>query len=148
MNPASLSVVARRFEFVRETQGANAGYWVNLFQRFAGGQEGDSWCCDFVSFVEDVAYKGDSPSKRTGSCQEKLDHARAHGWEVQTPLTDDLCFSVNGAGHAHHVAIITAGPHLSAIAGNTSEDGVSSDGTGVFEHLINPANKVFVRLPK
>lgn len=145
----SLSVVARRLSFIREADGANRGAWVNLLQRFCDGVEGDSWCSDFVSFVEDVAYRGHSPSRRTGSCQAKLDHARAKGWVVAEPRVDDLFFFVTDAGHAHHVGIVTASQPLTGIAGNTSYDGRSSNGDGVYEHALRvlPKHIVFVRLP-
>lgn len=148
--PASLTTVARRYTFVRETEGPNAGYFVNLFQRFAGGVEGDSWCSDFESYVENIAYKGKEPGKRTGSCEEKLAHAKAHGWVVTSPQPDDLFFYVTDTGHPHHVGIVTAVAPLTGIAGNTSEDGASANGDGVWEHTLvaQPKHIVFVRLPR
>ena len=149
MIPASLSEVASHLKFIRETGGQNAGFWVNFCQRIGGdGVEGDSWCSDFVSLVENIAYKGRTVSPRTGSCQTKLDYCRKKGWIVQNPQLDDLCFSINASGHAHHVGIVTSSVPLATIAGNTSEDGTSDNGTGVFEHLVSPGNKVFARLPK
>lgn len=146
MTPASLTAVARRLDFVRETSGPNDGAWVNCLQRFTGNAPGASWCASFVCFVLDVAYRGTSPLKKSASCQVLLDAARARGWIVTTPAIDDLFFYVNGANHAHHIGIVTAVAPLTGIAGNTSEDGRSSNGTGVFEHAINA--HVFVRLPK
>jgi hypothetical protein len=150
MTAASLTTVARRWSFVRETDGPNRGAWVSFFQRQCGGQDGDSWCCDFVSVVEDVAYRGRSPLRRTASCQLKLADARRLGLVVTTPAADDLYFFVNADGRAHHIGIVTAVSPLTGIAGNTSEDGQSSNGTGVYEHTlrVEPANVVFVRLPK
>lgn len=149
----SLSAVARHLLFVRETEGPNRGAWVSFFQRFTGGQEGDSWCADFVSVVLDIAYRGQSPLPKTGSTFTMLSEARGRGWIVPTPRPDDLYFFVNNAGVPHHVGIVTAavpltGP-LMGIAGNTSEDGQSSNGTGVFEHAIDvlPSKIVFIRLP-
>jgi hypothetical protein len=146
---ASLSTIARRFSFVREVGGANVGAWVTFFQRWCGGTPGDSWCCDFASLVEDVAYEGKAPTKRTGSCQEKLDDARKKGYVVQAPAIDDLYFYVNDAGHAHHIGIVSNVSPLSGIAGNTSSDGVSSNGDGVYEHALNVSapHIIFVRLP-
>lgn len=149
--PASLSAVARRFSFVRETLGANVGYFVSLFQRFAGGVSGEPWCADFESFIEDIAYMGKAPLPKTGSCQVKLDYARRKGWVVEEPQVDDLFFYVTDAGHAHHVGIVTNPyPRLAGIAGNTSEDGTSSNGDGVHEHALSvPRSRVvFVRLPR
>lgn len=148
--PSSLSAIARRYLFVRETDGPNSGAWVSAFQRFAGGLDGDSWCADFVSFVEDVAYRGKVMTRRTGSCQLKLAYARVRGFVVDAPAVDDLYFFVNESGLAHHVGIVTSVAPLTGIAGNTSEDGLSANGTGVFEHALTvaPNRIVFVRLPK
>lgn len=145
----SLSAIARHLNFVRETDGPNRGAWVSCFQRFGGGQDGDSWCADFVSFVEDIAYHGKSPIRRTGSCDFKLADARFKGFVVATPQIDDLYFFINDLGHAHHCGIVTATSPLAGIAGNTSSDGLSADGSGVFEHALNvdPKRIVFVRLP-
>lgn len=144
---ASLTVVARRFGFVREVGGANVGAWVTWFQRHAGGQAGESWCADFESMLEDIAF-GQHITPNTGSCQTKLDFARGKGWVVSAPAVDDLYFYVNDAGHAHHIGVVSQLDPLIGIAGNTSEDGASDNGTGVFEHEINAAHCVFVRLPQ
>lgn len=144
---ASLSAVARRFSFVRETEGPNAGYWVNLFQRFTGNAEGDSWCASALCFVLDIAYKGHSPLIKSASCQELLDDARAKGYVVQTPEIDDIYFYLDANGHAHHVGTVSNTRPLTGVAGNTSADGKSSNGDGWYEHEINAAHCVFVRLP-
>jgi hypothetical protein len=147
MTPESLTAVARYFLFVRETEGPNRGAFVEFFQRFAGGVPGDSWCCDFLSLVLDVAYHGHSPLLRSGACQVLLDAARKAGLVVATPEVDTLYFFVTAEGHAHHVGIVTGVEPLTGIAGNTSEDGTSSNGTGVFEHVIQDGDfVVFVRL--
>lgn len=144
---ASLSAVARHFLFVRETEGPNHGYWVDFFLRFTGNVEGESWCASFVSRVNDIATKGKMTVLKTASTQAMLNDARQRGLVVSTPHVDDLVFSIRSDGTPHHVAIVTVVSPLTAIAGNTSEDGVSSDGTGVFEHFISLSSKVFVRLP-
>lgn len=143
--PASLSVIARRFSFVREVGGANVGSWVQWFQKMAGGVAGESWCADFESLCEDVAF-GKHVTPNTGSCQTKLDYCRAHSLVVPTPAVDDLYFYVNANGHAHHIGVVSGLSPLTGIAGNTSEDGASSNGDGVWEHAINPASCVFARL--
>lgn len=151
MSAASLSVVARRLSFIRETDGANAGSWVSFLQRFCDGVEGDSWCADFESVVENVAYKGKAPTPRTGNCQAKLDYCMKQGWTVADPQVDDLFFYVTEEGHAHHIGIVTVPyPSLAGIAGNTSQDGASSNGDGVYEHplTVPRTHVVFVRLPK
>ena len=146
MTPASLTAVARHFLFVRETQGPNRGAAVSFFQRFCGGRDGDSWCADFVSFVLDWAYHGASPLRKTGSTQHMLSDADTHGFRVSNPAIDDLYFFVRGDGTPHHVGIVTDIAPLTGIAGNTSEDGLSSNGIGVFEHEIPRVRTVFVRL--
>lgn len=144
--PASLSTVAARLSFIRETEGPNAGYWVNFLQRFCDGVEGDSWCADFESFVEDVAYKGKNLTPRTGSSDAKLRFCKAKGWIVAQPQLDDLYFYVHSNGVAHHIGIVSGIAPLTGIAGNTSKDGRSSNGDGVYDHAINAAACVFARL--
>jgi hypothetical protein len=149
MSVGSLTIIARRLDFIREVGGPNCGLWVNFVIREGGdGVPGDSWCCDFASLVERIAYDNKAISPRTGSCQTKLDYCRKKGWVVKTPQVDDLCFTVNSAGHAHHIGIVTAVNPLVTIAGNTSKDGTSDNGDGVYEHPVSVAGKVFVRLPK
>lgn len=148
MTPTSLTAVARHLNFIRETNGPNAGAWVNCLQRFTGGISGDSWCADFVSFVLDVAYYGTRMLPRTGSTGRLLDAAKAKGWLVAAPAVDDLYFFINADGRPHHVGVITCVDPLTGIAGNTSEDGRSSNGTGVFEHAIPHTGILFVRVPK
>lgn len=146
--PASLTVIARRFSFVRETDGPNRGAWVSWFQRLCRGVPGDSWCADFVSVVLDVAYHGAPPLRATGSCQAMLDEAAAKGLVVDTPALNDLYFVLTDEGRAHHCGIVTATAPLIGIAGNTSPGGSSSNGTGVFEHTlqVKPLLIRFVRL--
>ena len=149
MTPASLTAVARHLLFIREYGGANRGHWVNFLQRFCGGQAGDSWCADFVSVVLDIAYMGAPPLRKSGSTRHMLDEAQTHGWIVTTPRIDDLYFFVYADGGPHHVGIVTDTAPLMGIAGNTSEDGLSSNGVGVFEHQIPAGPRtVFVRLPQ
>ncbi len=144
---ASLSVVARRFSFVRETEGPNHGFWVSFFLRFTGNEEGQSWCASFVSRCDDIATKGKMRVLKTASTQAMLNDAKQRHLVVTDPQVDDLVFTVRADGTPHHVGIVTGTSPLTSIAGNTSEDGVSSDGTGVFEHPISATGKVFVRLP-
>lgn len=152
MTPASLTAIARRGDFVRETLGPNKGFFVHSIQAFAGGKDGDSWCAAFVSLVLYVAYMGAPPLKRTESTIQMLNEARAKGYVVDRPRADDLYFFTHPDGTPHHVGIVTDASGLAVgnvlgIAGNTSEDGTSSNGTGVFEHRIPLLNTVFVRLP-
>jgi len=129
--------IARSFDFVREVGGPNAGLWVGIFQRFTGNAPGDSWCASFVSFCLAVASKIQTKIPRTAVCQEIYDWAKKNGQLITTPEVGCLFLYVNDQDHAHHVGIVTSTSPLRGIAGNTSSDGKSSDGTGVFEHEIN-----------
>jgi hypothetical protein len=142
--------IMRQFSFVRETLGPNRGVFVEAFQRIGDGQPGDSWCMDLVSFVLWICYQGPAPLPRTGSCATAFAVAKQNGWIVTTPAINDVFFRVTDEGHAHHVGIVTRTypDRVGSIAGNTSADGISSDGTGVFEHdLTFKPSLVFVRLP-
>ena len=153
MQAASTAAVARRLSFVRETEGPNRGAWVEFMQRFCRGVPGDSWCADFVSLVLDVAYHGRPPLKPTGSTASMLAEAKSKGYALPDGAeaeAEDLYFYLRADGTPHHVGIVTAAGHPpTGIAGNTSEDGSSPNGTGVFEHALPAAARVvYVRLPK
>lgn len=137
--------VARRFNFVRETQGPNKGLWVTFIQRFTGNEPGDSWCMSFGCLVLNIAY-GYDPFRKSGACQDIYDQARVKGLVVPQPEIGCLYFYVNEHNHAHHVGFITDPVKLVGIAGNTSPDGRSSNGDGVYEHWIGTA--VYARLPQ
>lgn len=135
----------RKYTFVRETLGPNRGVFVEAFQRIGDGKPGDSWCMDFLSFILWVCYQGAPPLPRTGSCD--VAWAIAKQYEVATPAVGDVFFRVKD-GDAHHVGVVTSTAPLRGIAGNTSEDGKSSNGTGVFEHSLSTTPETrFVRLP-
>lgn len=145
--------MARRLAFVRETQGANRGAWVEFMQRFCDGVPGDSWCADFVSLVLDVAYYGRPPLRPTGSTRAMLAEGTAKGYllpEGAANEAGDLYFFLRADGAPHHVGIVTtAGRPPIGIAGNTSEDGSSPNGTGVFEHALPAGARVaYLRLPR
>lgn len=146
MQRADLVTCARRLSFVRETNGANAGAWVQFMQRLAGGKKGDSWCADFVCLVLAICYYGKRPIVNSGSTIELLNDCRKKGFVVSSPQPGDLCFSVRADGTPHHVAIVTLAKPLQTIAGNTSSDGLSSNGDGVYEHEVH-GRFVFARLP-
>lgn len=153
MEAASTVAVARRLAFVREVSGANRGAWVEFIQRFCHGVPGDSWCADFVSLVLDVAYHGRPPLKPTGSTASMLAEAKAKGYLLKDGTAaeaEDLYFYLRADGTPHHVGIVTTpGAPPIGIAGNTSEDGSSPNGIGVFEHALPAAARVaYVRLPK
>lgn len=139
---------ARRSDYIRETT-ANHGLRVNGIQIWSGGRDGDSWCMEFVWFVIDRVTKGDVPFPREQSVQAFRELAKKNGWEVDAADTQegDIVVSVDANDHGHHVGIETAPAPLMTIAGNTDETGTSSNGTGVFEHAINPKGKEFFRVP-
>lgn len=140
--------IARLFLYVREA-GPNHGARVNAIQRWSLGQDGDSWCAEWVTMVLDLFYQGESPIPRMQSCQAILDVATQRGWVVPDPQPEDLYLFVNEQGHAHHVGLVTLANPLTGISGNTSADGTSSNGDRVAEHylLVDPARIRFVRLP-
>jgi hypothetical protein len=64
-----------------------------------------------------------------------------------------LIFSVHppgdpNEGEAHHVAMLETLVPFDVIAGNTSEDGLSSNGDRVAEHEVSTANKVAIHYPR
>lgn len=144
---------ARNFLFVREVGGENCGLWVEIFQRFVEIDPGQSWCAAFVCFVLAIVLGGRDklPFHYTGVCEEIHQWAKANNAIV--PLTEarhgDLYLFVTDEGHAHHVGILCLDQPLAAgIAGNTSPDGLSSNGDGVHEHPLNvvPNHIVIVRV--
>jgi len=141
---------ARRWRFVRETLGPNRGVFVEAFQRIGDGKPGDSWCADALSTWLWICYQGPAPLPRTGSCAAMYEVAKQQGYVTTDPQPGDVFFRVNrDEDHAHHVGVLVSVDPLVGIAGNTSEDGLSSNGTGVFEHEMEPSpSLVFVRLPE
>jgi hypothetical protein len=145
-----LLYLARAFGCVREAQhlGQNKGARVEAIQRWSLGQPGDSWCAEWATMILDLAFQGKSPVPRSQACEDVHAIALVNHWITDSPSVGDLVLSVTPEGHAHHIAIVTATNPLTAIAGNTSSDGTSSNGDGVYEHPINPAGKVFVKYPR
>ena len=144
-----LVALARQFDFVREA-GANRGLRVEAIQHWSSGQFGDSWCCEFATMMLDLYFKGRSPVTRLQACQDVYELALEEHWLVDTPRPGDLFIYVRSIDdHAHHIGIVTEVDPLVGIAGNTSDDGQSSNGDGVHEHALNvPAASIkFVRVP-
>jgi len=139
--------LARQYLFVREA-GANHGQRVNAIQKWSGGADGESWCMYFATMVLDIAFQGNAPIAREGSCEAVHQIAVAQEWVADAPSIGDLVLTVNADNYAHHVGIVSNLNPLESIAGNTSEDGVSSNGDRVAEHAITPAGKVFVHYPR
>ena len=141
----SPSQIAKQYDYVREA-GPNKGLRVEAIQHWSSGQAGDSWCCEFATMVLDICFKGNSPIPRLQACQDVYDLAKSKGWITSTPQVDDLFLYVNDQDHAHHIGIVSSVNPLEGIAGNTSKDGTSSNGDGVYNHGINA--KVFVHYPR
>lgn len=144
--------IARLFLYVREA-GANRGQRVEAIQRWSGGSPGDSWCCYFATMVLDLYYRGKPPVPRTGSCDVVLALARDQHWMTDVPQPGDLYLRLNSPSDAHHVGFVTTpivNGMFGQISGNTSMDGLSSNGDGVYERHVKlpPPEKIaFVRLP-
>ncbi len=141
------AAIARQFDFVREA-GQNKGLRVEAIQHWSSGQPGDSWCMEFATMVLDVCFQGNAPIPRQGSCEAVHQLAKTAEWIADKPSVNDLVLSINAQGLAHHVGIVSKVDPLMSIAGNTSEDGTSSNGDRVAEHVIDPANKIFVHYPR
>lgn len=140
---------ARKYLFVREATGLqNTGARVEAIQRWCGGKPGESWCAYFVTMILDVCYQGDAPVPRQGSCEAIRALGSANGWLTDSPAVGCLALSVHDTGDAHHIAIVTSLDPLMAIAGNTSEDGTSSNGDRVAEHVLTLDHKIFMRIPE
>lgn len=52
--------IARQYLFVREA-GQNKGQRVEAIQKWSGGQQGDSWCCEWATMILDICFQGESP---------------------------------------------------------------------------------------
>jgi hypothetical protein len=88
------------------------------------------------------------PSSACRTSSSSTSWRSTHGWVAPLPIVGDLVISIDPTnGKGHHIGICTETNPFTTIAGNTSEDGKSREGTGVFEHEMTMRNKVFVRLP-
>lgn len=144
--------LARCFKHVRELPN-NRGNRVEAIQKWCGGQPGDSWCCDFVSLVLDLYYGGKAPFPRQGSCDVVLAMAKDLNLIVPLPVIGGLYLRLNDPTDAHHIGFVTSELHdgmFGQLSGNTSADGLSSNGDGVYERdikLTAPEKFAFVKLP-
>lgn len=136
--------IARQFLFVREAT-PNKGQRVEAIQRWSGGSPGDSWCCEFATMVLDICFQGSSPIPRLQAVQDVYNMAKAKGWMIDIPQKDDLFIYVNDVDHAHHIGFVTN--QVDGIAGNTSADGLSSNGDRVAEHARASTHIKFIRYP-
>ena len=144
----SLLDIARLFLFVREVP-PNRGLRVQGIQTWSGGQAGDSWCCEAATMWLDLYFQGQSPIPRRQACQDVYAMAKLRGWVVSDPQPGDLYLFVTDDDHAHHIGVLTSTSPLTGISGNTSSDGLSSNGDGVYEHALTvpPQHIRFVRVP-
>lgn len=141
-NVYSPTDIARQFLFVREA-GQNKGQRVEAIQHWSGGNPGDSWCCEFTTMILDICFQGASPIPRLQACEDVYDLVKKNNWLTTSPVKDDIFLYVDDNDHAHHIGIVTEN---GGIAGNTSEDGTSSNGDRVAEHALitNPAHIKFI----
>lgn len=148
----TLLEIARLFKHVREA-GANGGLRVNAIQTWSGGKNGDSWCAQWVTMVLDLYYSGQAPLPRNGSCDVALALCRNKGWMVEHPLPGDLYFRLADPTDAVHIGFVTTPVKDGAfgtLSGNTSADGLSNNGDGVYERAVKytPDRYAFARLPE
>ena len=148
----TLIELARKFHYLREATKQNDGQRVEAVQKWGGGKKGDSWCAFWATMVLDIFYEGKSPIERTGSCDVILQQAEKQGWLQELPHVGDLYLYLNTPTDAHHVGIVTDvnADGFMGISGNTSEDGLSSNGDRVAERALKlkPSKTVFVRYPR
>lgn len=147
-NAIALVAEARSWDYIREISGRdNRGLRVESIQHFAGGTFGDSWCYEMFWVWLDRVTKGRAPIPRGISTEEMRIIAVQRDWVIPVPELACGVLSLNELGHAHHIALCTEVVHFQTIAGNTSADGESVKGVGVFEHPASVAGKVFFRIP-
>jgi hypothetical protein len=149
--------IARLFKYVRELPG-NKGLRVEAIQRWTEGQPGDPWCCCYATMVLDLYYCGAlgrerSPFPRTAGCDVVLKVARDQGWVTDMPVPGDVYLRMKDPNDAVHIGFVTTpikNGRFGQISGNTSADGLSNNGDGVYERDVPyvPEKYLFVRLPQ
>ena len=148
---SDLVTIARLFLYIREAQdlGQNRGLRVEAIQKWSGGATGDSWCLEMLWMWLDIYFQGQSPIPRMQACQDLYEMGREKHWIVDEPQPGDLIVLIDDNDHAHHAALCTAPQPLTAIAGNTSADGSSSNGDRVAEHylVVRPEHIKYIRVP-
>lgn len=150
-------IIARGLTYLRELPG-NRGRRVNAVQMWTGGETALNlpWCASWLWLVLDIHYQGNPPLVRSASTDDILKQARRERWLMPSPVAGDLFLRLNSPTDAHHVGLVTevdltaSQRYFQGIAGNTSEDGVSSNGDRVAERWFRkpaPGTVAFVRLP-
>lgn len=133
---------ARRYQGTVEQppgSNSNSGPEINQWLAFVHQPPGASYCAAFAcSMVRDarVALGIESIAFKKSASALHLLELNAN-LITTDPQPGDLVIFDHGHGLGH-VALVT-GPGTS-IAGNTSPDGKSRNGTGVFEHSYDPAD--------
>lgn len=130
--------IARTYLGVEEDPiGSNSGPLIDTWLAFVGAHPGDAWCaafaCDVVHEARVAEGMGPLTFKRSGGALRLLIINDA--LRTTNPLPGDLIIWDHGNGKGH-VSIKTG--DATHIAGNTSPDGKSRVGYGVFEHPYDP----------
>ncbi len=133
--PIGLLTIARCWLGVRELPD-NRGLRVEAVQHYSGGVFGDSWCAEMWWLWHDLFFRCAGPVPRFQAVQTFYDLAKQRGWLTNMPAPGSTFMLVNAADHAHHIGVVTDTAPLAGIAGNTSSDGESSNGDGVYEHRL------------
>lgn len=120
---------------VEDPIGSNSGPLIDDWLAFVGGHPGDPWCAAFacvsVHEARMMEKMGPLEFKRSSGALRLL----AVNDALKVPVSDaqpgDLLIWDHGGGKGHVSIKTGTGTH---IAGNTSPDGKSRQGYGVFEH--------------
>lgn len=156
MFSTQLVATARSYLYVRETS-PNAGPKINDWLASLGLPPGNSWCaaaaCAWI--MEAAAASGTDVSHFKKSARALGLYEKNPGLIVKDPLPGDLVIWDHGGGLGH-VAVLTdvikvnaVLAALAGIAGNTSADGHSRNGTMVAEHPVSypdPKIKGYLRI--
>jgi hypothetical protein len=149
----ALVATARKYRNARESAGPNTdnGGFIDQCLAAIGGHPGQSWCAAAVSaFVKETAEQMGIKVNFHPSLSALRMLSKNPDLVVTDPQPGDIVIwdhTVDPAKPAGHVGILTdvvrvdgqvAG--MEAIAGNTSPDGKSREGTGVFEHAVDYPN--------
>lgn len=134
---------ARKYlNVVEQPPGTNSNWGGPIIDwlAFVGITSPASYCAAFASsMVHDAAAGlGVEISFRKSAGALHLMELNEH-LKVSDPQPGDIVIFDHGHGLGH-VAIVTDIDSPATIAGNTSPDGTSRQGTGVFEHSYDPSN--------
>lgn len=131
---------ARAYEGVEEEPiGSNSGPLIDHWLAFVGAKPGDAWCSAFACAVvhESRVLLGMHPLTFRVSAGALSLLSKNQTLVTTDPQSGDLIVWDHGQGKGH--VSIKTGPDTH-IAGNTSPDGKSRQGYGVFEHAYDPTD--------